>query len=261
MAGLRERIRSGEVLIGSLHDFTDPHLIELVAYCGVDFLVLCYEHGLKDERQVAEMIRAADSAHVPVLIRVGRRESDNLERFLDAGAAGFLVSHVTDSERAAAIVSWCKYPPLGGRGAGFTRGWLAQLGENELERKMRANDEVVIIGIVEDPEGVDNIDEILGVPGIDGIIAGPGDLALAMGEATHEAPRVQEAVQRINEAVRRSDRHALMSFCSGPERVGLLLSRGSTLLLMNHDTHIIRDAYRRFLGEAASAIAADRHGS
>ena len=189
-----ERVRGDEPLVGTLHDFDEPHLIELIGRCGVDFVVFCYEHGLKDEARVGNLIKAAELAGVPALVRVGRREENSLERFLDAGAAGFLVAHITDKGRAEQVVRWSNYPPLGDRGAGFTRGWIAQLGEEEYERKMRANRDLVLIGIIEDPAGVENIDEILQVEGFAGFIAGPGDLALAMGEKSHLAPPVVEAL-------------------------------------------------------------------
>lgn len=237
-------IAGDRVAIGSLHDLVDPTLVEVVARSGVDFVAFEFEHGLRDERALAECIRAADAAGVPALVRVGRREQNSMERFLDAGAAGLIVAHITDRTRAEEVVRWCKYPPDGHRGSFFSRGWAARAPGDEYDRKMNANARIAIFGIIEDPEGVENIDEILDVPGLTGVFPGPGDLGLSLGVRAWQASgQVKGFIDRVRTAANEHPRAVLMSLGWDVAEVPELIAQGTKVIILKHDTQIMRDAY------------------
>ena len=242
MASLAERMQSGETLVGTLHDLEDPNLIELVARSGVDFVVFCFEHGLKNEARIGELIRAAEVAGVPAM-RPRRPSRDlwprEVPRCWGSWADGLACNRQSSSRRGGQLV---QLPSFGGQrcrihprlGVPIWPGW-------RFARKMKANEDLVLIGIIEDPVALDNLDEILSVPGYTAFIAGPGDLALSMGEETHLAPKVAAAVSKISDAVKSSKSHALMAYSAGPETVKPLQEMGATILMLAHDSYVIRD--------------------
>lgn len=250
-----ELIEGDRVAIGSLHDLVDPTVVEVVARAGVDFVAFEFEHGLRDERALAECIRAADAAGVPALVRVGRREQHSMERFLDAGAAGLIVAHITDRQRAEEVVGWCKYPPEGGRGSFFSRGWAARAAGDEYDRKMNANARIAIFGIIEDPEGVENIEEILDVPGLTGVFPGPGDLGLSLGiRAWQGSDEVKELIDRVRAAARAHPRAVLMSLGWDVGEVPELIAQGTKVIILKHDTQVMGEAYEGMINVIRSQI-------
>lgn len=255
MPDFTELLERDEVVIGSLHDLVDPNLIEVAARSGLDFVALEFEHGLRDERVIAEGIRAADAVGIPALVRVGRREHHSIERILDAGAAGIIVAHVADRARAEEVVRYCKYPPVGERGAFFNRGWAARAAGDDFDRRMNASERVVVFGIIEDPKGVENIDEILDVPGLTGVFPGPGDLSLALGVRDwRQSDEVKNMLRDVRRAVQAHPTAVLMSLGADPGEIPELVEQGTKVILLRHDIHILREAYEHIVGDVRAQL-------
>lgn len=257
---LASRMSAGEVLLGSFHDFVDPQMIELVAACGFDFMVLEHEHGLRDYSDLQSCIRACEVAGASALIRLGDASENLVERMLDGGAAGIVVPHITSAAGAALAASWARYPPDGVRGTGYRRGPTWIRGPLETQRRQQRNDDVVVVAIIEDPEGVENIEAIVEVDGLTGIMPGPGDLAMAMGNLPMDHPAVVEALDHVRTCVRGSQKH-LIEFCVDPGDTSRYVDGGANAVMIGHDALLVTELYRGIANGMREGLPADQRAA
>ena len=195
---LRARLRSGDFLLGTWLTILDPTVPELLAGSGFDLLVADGEHGSVATEHLVAMLIATRAAGVPLLYRVGANEPIRIMHALDSGASGVVIPQVRTPADAARAVAWCRYPPTGLRGvaprraSGYGRATAAYLS---------AADALVTCCIqIETREAIEQLDEILAVPGVDTVLVGPNDLAAALGhlgDISHSD--VEAAIERVVE--------------------------------------------------------------
>lgn len=166
--------------------------------CGVagfDFVLLDCEHGPSDMLPVRRHIVAAQAHGMGVLVRIGANEWHLALKALDHGADGLVAPHVDQAAQAAELVDAAHYPPLGERGfATYSRaGAFGTYGAEEHHRRM--TERTVLIVMVESPRAVENVADILSVPGIDGYLVGPSDLNRAR---ACDDPSVEELTRRAH---------------------------------------------------------------
>lgn len=200
--------REGKPAVACWVSTGDPYVVEVLAHCGFDALVLDMQHGcaITPERAV-ECIRAMGATGAEPFVRVPWNRPEWAQYVLDAGAAGIIVPLVNSYEEAVEAVGAVRYPPLGYRSVGPHRALLAA-GEDYLRW---ANEEVVCLVMVETPQALESLERIAQVPGLDGFYIGPRDLATTLGldptpPFTH--PRHREACRRVLEVARRHGRVA-----------------------------------------------------
>jgi 4-hydroxy-2-oxoheptanedioate aldolase len=204
----------------------------MLARSGADQIFLDAEHGPITEAECEEMVRAADLHDVPVMIRVPVNEPHVILRYLDIGTSGIMVPHVTtraDAERAVAAV---KYPPEGTRSFAPGRG-AERLGLTPLEYVRRSNEETAVFALFEDVAGIDHVDGICTVAGLDGVAVGAYDLAASMG---HPGEPWRDDVQAVVERVRETCRRHRMPFGTVPrDRADLRrqIERGCQLITVS----------------------------
>ena len=183
---IRTRAQMGLDSYGLNIALHDASVVEMAAYAGYDFVRVDCEHMLFDNATLAEMIRTAKLLGIPLQLRV--TNLSQASAFLDCGASALMLPHVRNREIALEAVSALKYAPLGERGM-TTSARVLRFGQQKLsEYARRANDEVDLIVQIEDQDGLNNIDEILSVEGVDFVATGRNDLAQALGvpgENTH----------------------------------------------------------------------------
>ncbi len=178
---IKDKLDDGERAFGAAVSIASPDIVEIVGYVGYDFVWIDAEHGTMELTTIASLIRAAEAVQIDSIVRVPDGSPSFIQRVLDAGATGVLVPHVRSVEDAEAIVRASKYPPAGQRGAcPGTRNVGRGLGDWVLEYR-RADRDVIVWALVEDVEGVAEVERIAQVPGLDGLMFGPFDLAQAMG--------------------------------------------------------------------------------
>jgi 4-hydroxy-2-oxoheptanedioate aldolase len=169
----------------------------------MDFVILDTEHGPLSIERCEDLCRAADSVGVAPIIRVGENHPWLILRALDIGSAGVQVPQINDVESARAAVHSAKYAPQGERGLSiFTRAgdYHVKGGEGYTER---ANAETVVIVHIEGKRGLDNLDQILKVEGIDVFFLGPYDISQSLGVPGRvDHPRVQEAMREAAKKAR-----------------------------------------------------------
>lgn len=175
---------------------------EIMAHQGFDSLTIDMQHGVVDYQVAVTMLQAISTTPVIPFARVPWNDPGRLMKILDAGVYGVICPMVNTRAEAEALVRACKYPPMGFRSWGPVRASLyagADYGDH-------ANEDVVVMPMIETAEAVRNLDEILSVPGVDAVYVGPSDLSLALGckpRLDQTDPPVVEAQQRIVEACKR----------------------------------------------------------
>ncbi len=177
-----------------------PAATEQIGRLGYDYVVLDGQHGLLGYSGILNGLLAIDAGGRSVgLVRVEANNPTPIGRALDAGAGGVIVPLVDTAADAERAVSAARYPPAGRRSFGPTRAVL-RVGPAPAE----ADAAVLVLAMIETPSGLDNVEEICRVPGLDGVYVGPSDLRLAVGGRTPTDPAVNQAfdaaLQRIREA-------------------------------------------------------------
>jgi 4-hydroxy-2-oxoheptanedioate aldolase len=206
---LPEMLRSGRQLQGVFNTLPSPAIVEMCAYAGFDFIVLDNEHGSADFQTTENLLRAARASGIPPIVRCF--EAD-MARTLDMGASGLQIPMVNTAEQAARLVQRMRYPmppgeadaanPAGQRGSAFSTRAAGYGAFGGPAHTRLSNRSVVLVVMVETPEGVANAGAMAAVPGVDAVFVGPNDLAHSMGFDNRwgEAP-VQAAIEHVLRAV------------------------------------------------------------
>jgi 4-hydroxy-2-oxoheptanedioate aldolase len=231
---VKGRVRAGERLLGVLVRMPCEELLEMAAVSGFDYLVIDCEHGPADIGQLRTHLALAAAHGVPVLVRVGSEEPALVLRVLDSGAEGIIAPHVDDASAAAKLVASAHYPPLGGRGFA-TYGRAGRFGlVSAADHQAAAAANTLVIGMIESPAGVRNVGEIVGTPGLDGILVGPADLRIA---STPADPAPADALAEVHGALARSG-SLRMDIVTGPAQAQASFDDGAQLVTYNL-THAI----------------------
>lgn len=198
MYSLRKSLKQGNKAIGSWISTGSPIVAELMAGCGFDFLAVDVEHSAVDlpqTQQIFQAIRAGNPDCAP-MVRLHGVDYPLAKRYADAGARGIIGPLVNNAEQAKQLVDAIKYPPQGNRGVGFCR--ANRYGKDLGEEFERANEEILVAVQIEHIEGVQNIESILKVEGVDAIFIGPYDLSASMGiTGQFDHPDFREARNKI----------------------------------------------------------------
>lgn len=191
---LRTRARAGEKLLGALLRMPSEELVEMLAVAEFDFVLIDCEHGPADITALRNHIALAAVHGVPVIVRVGENDRGQILRVLDQGAEGILMPHLDSAADAAALVDASLYPPVGSRGfATYSR--AGRFGETPpAEHLERHLENTLVLGMIESPAGVRNVDAIVATPRLDGILVGPADLAASSGPDDLPVPEAIAAV-------------------------------------------------------------------
>ena len=186
---VKRKLQRGEVAtVATGH--TTPDVVEMVGLMGFDGVWIETEHGPVDFADIPDLTRAADLWGLTSVVRVNQNVPGIIYRTLDVGAQGVVVPHVNTADEARAVVDAGKFEPLGARGMYTSRqGWGVS------NYVAQANDETLLVVLIEDIVAVNNLSEILKVDHIDVFFVAPGDLAQSMRLAGPvRPPQVQETI-------------------------------------------------------------------
>jgi len=195
---LKEKLQNGKPSSGCMIQGCFPALVEICGLAGFDFVFLDAEHGALSPRNCEDLVRAAESRGVTPLIRVPNADPDTILRYLDIGAMGIIMPGISTKEEAESAVRAAKYYPQGSRGLNAVRasdyGMTIPLSEYVVE----ANQETIVIAIIENTEAIKNLADILSVDGLDGVILGTADLSQALGvPGKGKHPKLLESYQQF----------------------------------------------------------------
>ncbi len=175
---LKEIFRSGKSVVNGWLQIPNSFTAELMANQNWDSLTLDMQHGVIDYPNAVGMLQAISTTKVVPMVRVNWNEPGQIMKMLDAGAYGIICPMVSNKREAESFVKACMYPPNGYRSYGPIRG-LVYGGPDYADE---ANNEILKFAMIETKESLENLDEIMKTPGLDGIYIGPADLSLAIGE-------------------------------------------------------------------------------
>lgn len=200
-------LKQREVILGSWIQIGHSISAEILAEVGFDCIVIDCEHTDIGVDGVTTLIRAMHGRSVAPLVRVRENNTLFIRQVLDAGACGIIVPLINNADEAKRAVLASRFPPEGIRGFAYFRAnnwgvdFDAYIG--------KANQEIVVIAMIETKQAVENIDEILMVDGIDGIFIGPCDMSGSYGvtgQVSH--PLLLDAYKKISDACRKHNKAA-----------------------------------------------------
>ena len=209
MHKFKEVLSRKEIAYGAFCTLKDPAIVEILGYAGYDFAIIDLEHSALDKSVMEHMIRAAQAANISSIVRITGQDYGTILRAVEAGADGIIFPHVITQEQCQRIVNEAKYFPIGRRGMdGSTR--AAKYGNVPMVEHMRQqNERLLVIAMIEDVEGVENLDGILSVNGLDLLFIGAADLSCSFGlphQVTH--PKVREAIKMIFQKAKKAGKSA-----------------------------------------------------
>ena len=254
IASLSERLRSKPTNLLGWSEFRDPMLVGIMARSGYDAVLLDQQHGFHDGASCVAGISEAALAHTPVLVRVPVGDFSQAARMLDFGAAGVIAPMINSAADARAFVSFVKYPSLGQRSFGPGRDMQLRGIGAENDYLATANVASLALVMCETREALNALDDILNVPGVDGVLAGPGDLSVALSEGQSFDPTgeaVQSAMKHIAHRTRAAGKFAC-GFAGSAESARRLARDGYHLISVGYDGGIIADAFSAMIAHASA---------
>lgn len=198
---VKHKLRTNQPVLVNKINFHHSSLVELMGLMGFDCLWLCNEHIAIDQSLMASMLQACRASGMDCVVRVGQDCYADMLRFLELGANGLMLPHITDAASLEKVIEVTKFPPLGHRGIDAVSA-DADFGMMPLKDYIKfANEQTFIVAQIEDRQGLENVEEIAAVEGVDVIFLGPADLSLDMGilgELKH--PDIISAIAKVIKA-------------------------------------------------------------
>ena len=193
------KLQQGKPIVGATVFSPDPNMYCAMANSGFDFTWIEMQHSPLTYEDVARMIYACRGSSAMPFIRVPDATESDIQKATDIGALGIIVPTVDTVEKAQAAVRWAKYPPAGRRSMGS--GQYGALWGNDY--RQTANDNMIVVIMIETPIGVENAAKIADVPGIDVIFAASTDLGNFSGYKIGD-PQYEAMVTRIHDVTLKS---------------------------------------------------------
>ena len=175
---IRSKLNDKKISIGTWQQISNSSISEILGKAGYDWVVVDLEHGSISIDVLPDLCRAIELGNTLPMVRVAEANSKDCKQALDAGAAGIVLPMINYAEDLQKAISYCCWPPNGERGVGYSR---ANLFGKEFEKYNEEAQAPLIFAQIENIIGVNNLDKILQVHGLDGIIIGPYDLSASMG--------------------------------------------------------------------------------
>lgn len=240
----RSRLIQRETLLGTMVTLPDAAVAEILADVGFDWLFIDGEHGPFQTRDILTMLQAVGDK-IACLVRVPIAAEAPIKTVLDLGAEGIIVPQVNTAGQAAQVVQWARYAPQGARGVGLAR--AHGYGRRFKEYVETANDRTVVVVQAEHIQAVENIEDIVQVPGIDAVLLGPYDLSASLGKMGQiDDPSVVAAIDRVT-TVCQAANLPLGYFGVTASAVQPFLDRGYTLITAGVDTLLLGHAAGQML--------------
>lgn len=238
------KLRAGKVARCVKLNLADPRVAEIAALCGVDCVWLDREHTPCDLSDVENQIRAAKIYNVDTVVRVPRGSYSDLIHPLEMDAAGIMVPHVMSLDDARRVAWQSRFHPIGRRaldGGNADGGYCMISGQ---DYRQAANRERFVIVQIEDPEPMQELDQIAQVDGIDMLFFGPGDFSQGIGDpGNFDNPKIAEVRCQIAETARRHGKFAgTVASC---DTLAATVAMGYRFISIGADVLALGEMFRR----------------
>ena len=178
---IRQKLSGDSYSLGSWMQIPNSSIAEIMGQSGYDWVAVDLEHGSISVNQLPDIFRALELGNTLPLVRLAEAQAKDCKQALDAGAGGVIVPMVEDAKQLEFVRDYCRWPPSGKRGVGFSR---ANLFGKFFEDYIHEAQKPLLVGIIESIKAVDNLESILQVKGLDAILIGPYDLSASMNLTT-----------------------------------------------------------------------------
>lgn len=240
---VRQKLQAQEPTLGCFLGLGSPNVAELLAHAGFDWLVIETEHNGLDSAEIQQMLMALNGTEPIPLVRVPSANPVFIQRALDMGALGVVVPLVKTAAEAEAIVAATRYPPSGTRSFGPLR--AERYTFDRQDYLARANQNLLVVLIIETAEALQNLEAIAAVEGVDVLYVGPFDLCLSLGWDPLQLPfPAYEAVIERVLAVGRQHKVAIGMGCASDAELRERRGQGSTFLSYGTDYMLLANAAR-----------------
>ena len=241
---LKQRLLAGEPALGCWLTFGSAVVAEILGLAGYDAVLIDLEHGFAGLPETVQCLQALSATGAAGLVRVPDNDPVVLKRVLDIGVAGVMIPNVGSAEAARAAIAACRYPPAGVRGAAYGMVRASGYGMSREAYLARANDALLVICQIESREGLDAIEEIAAVDGVDCLFVGPYDLSGSLGRlGQFDDPQVRAAIGEAERRIKASGVifGALPSLGRSPAE---MVCDGVDLVIAAADTGLLSKAAR-----------------
>lgn len=241
---LKRKLEKGGPVLGTFITVNCPDLVEIAGLAGFDYCIIDTEHGPGNPESIQHMIRAAELRGMTPVVRVTEPSATTILRTLDVGAGGIQVPQVNSKETAEDVVRFAKYFPDGERGACLTRSSDYGFVKGVAEYFEEANRETMVIVHCENKDGLECLEDIAAVEGVDVVFVGPYDLSQSFGipgQLYH--PVMVEAVAKALEATKKAGKPAGI-FVSSVEEAKARIKEGFTYIAYNTDALMFAELCR-----------------
>lgn len=246
---LNARLASGKACLNGWLAIPSGFSAEVMAKAGWHSITVDLQHGVQDYLTMVQCFQAIGAYPVTAMVRVPWNEPGIIGKVLDAGAWGVICPMINTAEQARDFVAACLYPPAGNRSNGPVR--AGGYGEPGNLYQEFANEELVILPMIETRQGVENLDEILDVPGISGVYVGPSDLAFSFGlrpTLDLEDTRILAAYARI---IEETGKRGLIAglHCAAPAYAARMIDMGFRIVTITSDASLLGQIARETVKE------------
>lgn len=244
----KELLNARKPIFGTSLLLDSTRVAEIIGRCGFDFVMVDTLHGHFDKSKATDAIRALAATDTLPMGRVAHNDPGRINDLLDAGALGLVVPMVNSAKEAAEAVSYTFYPPKGIRSKGSVAAVI--YGEDYAQK---ANEEILLVIMIETPEAVERADEILSVPGVDACLLGTSDLMFAMG-CKRDDVALNQSISRVIEAGARHGVPVGMAVKDDLE-AKQWRNRGAGFFLVPHDLFILHTAAKAIAHSFRSTLS------
>ncbi|MEA2649954.1 MAG: hypothetical protein QOG61_2389 [Candidatus Binataceae bacterium] len=252
---LKTKLAAGEAAFGTMvFEFVSAGLPAVLAAAGAEFVIYDMEHSGIDFPQMKDQFSFARGLNLVPLVRPPAKTYADVSKLLDLGAMGLMLQMVESAQEISEIVSWTRYPPRGVRGAIFGGAHDDYLGGSIEEKMIGAGERTIIMPLIETRRGLEAVDEIAAVDGVDGLHLGQFDLTVSMGiPGQFDHPDFQRAVDRILAACKR---HGKFAGCMAMDGATLAAwrQRGFSLISCSFDIALMKTALVELIRNAKDEV-------
>ena len=239
----KARLQSGKPVLGTmLAEIRQPAIMQVLANAGFDFVIIDNEHGPFSIESVAELSRAAVYAGITPVVRVPDLLYPYLAQSLDVGAQAIMLPRIYNADQVKQALEIVKYPPVGARGCATSRGHTSFQPRSVVEFMAASNEEHLLVVQIETASSVEQVEEIVSMPGVDVAFVGPNDLSISLGvPGQMDSPVLDAAIQKVIDACQRHNVAAAIQ-TNAPETAAGWVERGMNMVSISSELGLLTSA-------------------
>ncbi len=256
MKNLKAELYNGYRAVGSMiWAFGESFIPQIYKHAGYDCLVIDMEHSAFSYETVQTLVQTCRLCNLFPIVRVAKADKESLMKVWDMGACGVVVPMIESVEQAAQFVRFSKYPPLGARGMGPCLGNMDYRPDLALDQYIKqVHAEQLLLVQPETKTGIMNVEKILAVEGIDGILTGPYDLSASLGVAGNfDSPEYKEAGRALITAVLNKGK-LVAGFAVNQAQAAELAELGVHMLISGLDSILLHGAAEKLFADLKSVF-------